>query len=116
MLSLFDTGNLSGFGSRLLVRYGFLDAKAANRTGNLITEFSVSRIRRLWHGSSTGKTVFLEILPVMDKTEKTAVFDTAVCIPIFLCRYYRKKGCFFLTWEKICVKINNGYDKIAQGT
>ena len=28
MLSLFDTGNLSGFGSRLLVRQSYLGAKA----------------------------------------------------------------------------------------
>ena len=31
-----------GFGSRLLVGQGFLCAKAANRSGNLIAEFSVS--------------------------------------------------------------------------
>ena len=30
MLSLFDTGNLSGFGSRLLVRQSYLGAKAGH--------------------------------------------------------------------------------------
>ena len=50
------------------------------------------------------------------KQKKQRFLTQLSASPYFCADIIEKKGCFFLTWEKICVKINNGYDKIAQGT